>query len=122
MIKEVGKEFAKMVLSFIKDNTEFMSKVEEFMKSHKECWDTCSNGHSQLNSLDIGINYHDDNINKAKPWFSVRLGSISTEAFEYIDFNNMTTATLWKGEKIQEEETVFIKQDDQQQELSIGQD
>lgn len=122
MNKEVDKEFAKMVLSLIKDNKEFMNQVEEFMKSHKECWKTCDDGHSQLNSLNIGIHYHDDDIDRAKPWFNVSFGCITAEAFDYADFSNMTSAIWWKDTQVVDEEIVHIKQDEQQQELPFDQD
>lgn len=119
MNKEISKELAKMVLSFVKDNEDFMKQVNEFMRSHKECWSTCSDGHSQLSSVHIGINYYSEDPNTAEPWFNVCFGSIDKEAVDHSVFDTLETTKWWKEYEVIDEERIFHEKQKQEQQQEL---
>ena len=75
-------EFIEKVRGLVLNNAELNKTAMEFFREHPECWAISKyDGKSKLVSLNIGINFHahDEQIEKARPWFSISFGYFDAE-------------------------------------------
>lgn len=81
-------EFIEKVRELVLNNAELNKTAMEFFREHPEYWSssTCDKK-SKLVGLNIGINFHvnnDEQIEKARPWFSIDFG-YRDAAFNYTE-------------------------------------
>lgn len=71
-------EFIEKVRELVLNNAELNKTVIEFFREHPEYWSLSTyDKKSRLVGLTIGINFHvnnDEQIEKARPWFSIDFG------------------------------------------------
>lgn len=77
-----ANEFIEKVRGLVLNNAELNKTAMEFFRGHPECWSpsTCDKK-SKLVGLTIGINFkaNDEQIEKARPWFSIDFGYLDAE-------------------------------------------
>lgn len=77
-----ANEFIEKVRGLVLNNAELNKTAMEFFREHPECWATSEyEGKPKLVALKIGINFHvkGEQIEKAKPWFSIGFGYSDAE-------------------------------------------
>lgn len=75
-------EFIEKVRGLVLNNAELNKTAMEFFREHPECWVTSKDdGKPKLVGLIIGINFNvnDEQIEKARPWFSIDFGYADAE-------------------------------------------
>ena len=78
-------EFIEKVRGLVLNNAELNKTVMEFFREHPECWAASKYADDaekpKLVGLNIGINFHvnDEQIEKARPWFSISFGYSGAE-------------------------------------------
>ena len=80
-----ANEFIEKVRGLVLNNAELNKTAMEFFKEHPECWSASkyadNDEKTKLVGLNIGINFHvnDEQIEKARPWFSISFGYSGAE-------------------------------------------
>lgn len=77
-----ANEFIEKVRELVLNNAELNKTVMEFFREHPECWSlSIRDKKSKLVGLIIGINFcvKDEQIEKARPWFSIDFGYCDAE-------------------------------------------
>ena len=72
-----ANEFIEKVRELVLNNAELNKTAMEFFREHPEYWSLSTRDNkSKLVGLNIGINFHvnDEQIEKARPWFSIDFG------------------------------------------------
>lgn len=75
-------EFIEKVRGLVLNNAELNKTAMEFFREHPEYWSPSpSDKKSKLVGLTIGINFNvnDEQIEKARPWFSIDFGYLDAE-------------------------------------------
>lgn len=75
-------EFIEKVRGLVLNNAELNKTAMEFFREHPECWSTSNDSvNTKLVGLTIGINFNvdDEQIEKARPWFSIDFGYLDAE-------------------------------------------
>ena len=80
-----ANEFIEKVRGLVLKNAEINKTVRGFFREHPECWAASryadNDEKTKLVGLNIGINFHahDEQIEKARPWFSISFGYSNAE-------------------------------------------